>query len=157
GLRRLFSVVLGASGRIGERLVRTREVGRLAGSNLLEFLAQMLNLVGVVLGDFTPEGALDFFRRRVSADVQQVVERFGHDDGDYFLNSATLVAAGSSRIWRCSRSFFARFPLPAASVVFAQYGQNFHPLWTGRWQCGHPPPTRWPHDGQAAKSGDTLM
>jgi len=133
--------------------VRLRGLPR---GNLLELLAEVLNLVGVILGDFAPEGALDVVERRVGRDLEKLVEPFGHEKRCLLLELGDVGGGRSSRIWRCSRSFFARLPGDAVSAFFAQYGQNFHPVCSGRWQCGHPPPTRWPHDGHAAKSGETL-
>src|SRR5258705_176169 len=75
----LLRVVFRARGRIGQRLVRARQLRGLGRGNLLELLAEVLNLVGVILGDFAPEGALDVVRRRVGRDVERLVDPFGHE------------------------------------------------------------------------------
>src|SRR5690242_16917623 len=97
------AVVFRARRRIGQRFIRAGEIGGLARGDVLEFLAEMLDLVGVVLRDFAAKGSLNFVGRCVGRDVEKIVEGFGHGDR-HFLNSATLAAGGSSRIGRCSRS-----------------------------------------------------
>ena len=73
-LQRLqLRVVVGAQRFIAERLVGLCQFRRLDGGDLLELLAQVLDLVGMVLGDLAAERALDFIGGRRGHDVQNLV------------------------------------------------------------------------------------
>ena len=66
-------VIFGAQRLVGEGLVGLSELGRLGRGDFLKLFAEMLNLVGVVLGDLAPEGALDLVDRRRRGDVEHLV------------------------------------------------------------------------------------
>src|SRR5438128_2869334 len=150
-------IVLGTEIVVRQNPVRLGQLRGAAGGHVLEFLAQMLDLVRMVPRDLQPERSLDLLARRGRRDLEEfVISLLRHP---YFLNSATL-AAGSSRrdSARASRSrsrLGAFFVVSVALCV--QYGQKFQPGWSARWQCGQPPPMRLPHCGHARKSTPTAL
>ena len=66
-------VVLGAQRFVGEGLVGLGELRGLDRRDLLKFLAEMLNLVGMVFGDLASERTLDLVDGRRRRDVQHLV------------------------------------------------------------------------------------
>src|SRR5262249_60112236 len=83
---------------VGEDPVRFGELGGAVGRHRLELLPEMVDLVGMVLGDLRAERPLDLVGRGGRRNFEQLVKALHR-----FLNSATL-AAGSSRRSRDVRS-----------------------------------------------------
>jgi hypothetical protein len=67
-------IVLRSQLGVHQRPIRLGQRCRARRGHLLEFLSQMLHFVGVIAGDFVPEGSLDFFGRGRWCDRKKLVK-----------------------------------------------------------------------------------
>ena len=73
GVRSDGGIVVRTQGFVGQRLVRLRQFRRRIGRNVLELVAKMLHLVGVILGYLAAKCSPDFIGGRSRNDAQQLV------------------------------------------------------------------------------------
>ena len=66
-------IVLAPAALIAQDAIGLGELGGPVGRHRLKLLAEMLDLVGVILRDLRAECLLDFIRRRVRSDLEELV------------------------------------------------------------------------------------